>query len=90
MKTQRLNVLREVLTGNAVTSQDEQAAPEVATRDSCDPVTLSRDMHELQLFKGPRGYSLANGNGAKDRCCRGGRRPGLRRCGKCSIASACA
>jgi transcriptional regulator of arginine metabolism len=22
-------------------------------------------MHELQLFKGPHGYSLANGNGAK-------------------------
>jgi transcriptional regulator of arginine metabolism len=27
--------------------------------------TLSRDMHELQLFKGPRGYALLNGNGAK-------------------------
>ncbi len=65
MKTQRLNVIREVLTGNAVTSQDELRRKLRRRGIHVTQATLSRDMHELQLFKGPRGYSLANGNGAK-------------------------
>jgi transcriptional regulator of arginine metabolism len=64
MKTQRLNVIREVLTGNAVTSQDELRRKLRRRGIHVTQATLSRDMHELQLFKGPRGYSLANG-GAK-------------------------
>jgi len=65
MKTQRLNVIREVLTGNAVTSQDELRRKLRRRGIHVTQATLSRDMHELQLFKGPHGYSLANGNGAK-------------------------
>jgi transcriptional regulator of arginine metabolism len=65
MKTQRLNVIREVLTGNAVTSQDELRRKLRRRGIHVTQATLSRDMHELQLFKGPRGYSLSNGNGAK-------------------------
>jgi transcriptional regulator of arginine metabolism len=65
MKTQRLNVIREVLTGNAVTSQDELRRKLRRRGIHVTQATLSRDMHELQLFKGPRGYSLPNGNGAK-------------------------
>jgi transcriptional regulator of arginine metabolism len=65
VKTQRLNVIREVLTGNAVTSQDELRRKLRRRGIHVTQATLSRDMHELQLFKGPRGYSLANGNGAK-------------------------
>jgi transcriptional regulator of arginine metabolism len=65
MKIQRLNVIREVLTGNAVTSQDELRRKLRRRGIHVTQATLSRDMHELQLFKGPRGYSLANGNGAK-------------------------
>jgi transcriptional regulator of arginine metabolism len=65
MKTQRLNVIREVLTGNAVTSQDDLRRKLRRRGIHVTQATLSRDMHELQLFKGPHGYSLANGNGAK-------------------------
>ena len=65
MKTQRLNVIREVLTGNAVTSQDELRRKLRRRGIHVTQATLSRDMHELQLFKGPRGYALPNGNGAK-------------------------
>src|SRR5580700_10711726 len=64
MKTQRLNVIREVLTGNAVTSQDELRRKLRRRGIHVTQATLSRDMHELQLMKGPRGYSLPNGNGA--------------------------
>jgi transcriptional regulator of arginine metabolism len=65
MKTQRLNIIREVLTGTAVTSQDELRRKLRRRGIHVTQATLSRDMHELQLFKGPRGYALANGNGAK-------------------------
>ncbi len=64
MKTQRLNIIREVLTGNPVTSQDELRRKLRRRGIHVTQATLSRDMHELQLFKGPRGYSLSNGNGA--------------------------
>ena len=65
MKTQRLNVIREVLTGNPVNSQDELRRKLRRRGIHVPQATLSRDMHELQLFKGPRGYALPNGNGAK-------------------------
>jgi transcriptional regulator of arginine metabolism len=65
MKTQRLNVIREVLTGNPVNSQDELRRKLRRRGIHVTQATLSRDMHELQLFKGPRGYALPNGNGAK-------------------------
>ena len=59
MKTQRLNVIREVLTALAVTSQDELRRKLRRRGIHVTQATLSRDMHELQLFKGPGGYSLA-------------------------------
>jgi transcriptional regulator of arginine metabolism len=65
MKTQRLNIIREVLTGNAVNSQDELRRKLRRRGIHVTQATLSRDMHELQLFKGPRGYSLPNGNGVR-------------------------
>ena len=65
MKTQRLNVIREMLTGNPVNSQDELRRKLRRRGIHVTQATLSRDMHELQLFKGPRGYALPNGNGAK-------------------------
>lgn len=64
MKTQRLNIIREVLAGASVTSQDELRRKLRRRGIHVTQATLSRDMHELQLFKGPRGYSLPNGNGA--------------------------
>ncbi len=64
MKTQRLNVIREVLTGTPVASQDELRRKLRRRGIHVTQATLSRDIHELQLSKGPRGYSLPNGNGA--------------------------
>jgi len=64
VKTQRLNVIREVLADTPVTSQDELRRKLRRRGIHVTQATLSRDMHELQLFKGPRGYALPNGNGA--------------------------
>jgi len=64
MKTQRLNAIREVLAGTPVTSQDELRRKLRRRGIHVTQATLSRDMHELQLSKGPRGYSLPGGNGA--------------------------
>jgi len=64
VKTQRLNIIREVLTQTPVTSQDELRRKLRRRGIHVTQATLSRDMHELQLFKGPRGYALPNGNGA--------------------------
>ena len=64
MKTQRLNVIREVLADTPVTSQDELRRKLRRRGIHVTQATLSRDMHELQLSKGPRGYALPNGNGA--------------------------
>lgn len=63
MKTQRLNVIREVLTGTPVASQDELRRKLRRRGIHVTQATLSRDIHELQLLKGPSGYSLPNGNG---------------------------
>jgi transcriptional regulator of arginine metabolism len=64
MKTQRLNVIREVLAGAPVASQDQLRRKLRRRGIHVTQATLSRDIHELQLLKGPRGYSLPNGNGA--------------------------
>jgi transcriptional regulator of arginine metabolism len=64
MKTQRLNIIREVLADTPVTSQDELRRKLRRRGIHVTQATLSRDMHELQLSKGPRGYALPNGNGA--------------------------
>jgi len=64
VKTQRLNVIREVLADTPMTSQDELRRKLRRRGIHVTQATLSRDMHELQLFKGPRGYSIPNGNGA--------------------------
>ena len=64
MKVQRLNMIREVLADTPVTSQDELRRKLRRRGIHVTQATLSRDMHELQLYKGPRGYALPNGNGA--------------------------
>ena len=66
MKTQRLDAIRDVLTSSAVASQDELRRKLRRRGFHVTQATLSRDMHELRLSKGPGGYSLPNGhnNGA--------------------------
>ena len=63
MKHQRLNAIREVLASSLVTSQDELRRKLRRRGIDVTQATLSRDIHELRLNKGPSGYSLPNGNG---------------------------
>jgi transcriptional regulator of arginine metabolism len=62
MKDQRLNAIREVLAQSLVASQDELRRKLRRRGFAVTQATLSRDMHELQLSKGPGGYSLPNGH----------------------------
>ncbi len=64
MKVERLNVIREVLANTHVASQDELRRKLRRRGIHVTQATLSRDIHELRLSKGPGGYSLPNGNGA--------------------------
>jgi transcriptional regulator of arginine metabolism len=63
MKVQRLNIIREVLNNSPVSSQDELRRKLRRRGIHVTQATLSRDIHELKLSKGPGGYSLPNGNG---------------------------
>ena len=64
MKPQRLNAIREVLSSSLVASQDELRRKLRRRGFRVTQATLSRDIHELRLSKGPGGYSLPNGNGS--------------------------
>jgi transcriptional regulator of arginine metabolism len=58
MKQQRHAVIRELLVKTAVTSQDELRRKLAGRGFHVTQATLSRDIHELRLSKGPAGYSL--------------------------------
>jgi transcriptional regulator of arginine metabolism len=64
MKTERLDAIREVLSKSLVASQDELRRKLHRRGIRVTQATLSRDMHELRLSKGPSGYSLPNGHAA--------------------------
>lgn len=65
MKLQRLNAIKEVLESTPVTSQDQLRRKLRRRGFEVTQATLSRDIHELRLFKGPSGYSLPSGNGQR-------------------------
>lgn len=58
MKQQRHSVIRELLVKTSVTSQDELRRKLAGRGFHVTQATLSRDIHELRLSKGPTGYSL--------------------------------
>lgn len=62
MKNQRLDAIREVLAKSMVANQDELRRKLRRRGIEVTQATLSRDIHELQLSKGPGGYSLPNGH----------------------------
>jgi transcriptional regulator of arginine metabolism len=64
MNVQRLNVIRDVLASSPVASQDELRRKLRRRGIHVTQATLSRDIHQLRLSKGPGGYSLPNGNSA--------------------------
>jgi transcriptional regulator of arginine metabolism len=64
VKDQRLNAIRDLLSSSLVASQDELRRKLRRRGFRVTQATLSRDIHELRLFKGPGGYSLPNGHTA--------------------------
>jgi len=64
MNVQRLNVIREVLANSPVANQDELRRKLRRRGIQVTQATLSRDIHQLRLSKGPGGYSLPNGHNA--------------------------
>ena len=64
MKTERHNAIRDLVGTAAIQNQDELRRKLRRRGFAVTQATLSRDLHELHLFKGPSGYRLANGNGA--------------------------
>lgn len=63
MKFQRHNAIRDLLSSSLVTNQDELRRKLRRRGFAVTQATLSRDIHELRLSKGPSGYSMPNGNG---------------------------
>jgi len=60
MKLERLDAIREVLAKSAVANQDDLRRKLRRRGIEVTQATLSRDIHELRLSKGPGGYSLPN------------------------------
>jgi transcriptional regulator of arginine metabolism len=63
-KHNRHTVIRELVGSAAVANQDELRRKLVRRGFDVTQATLSRDIHEMRLYKGPNGYALpSNGNG---------------------------
>jgi transcriptional regulator of arginine metabolism len=62
-KQERHNTIRHLVAAEAITSQDELRRRLARRGFAVTQATLSRDIHELRIFKGPAGYALPNGNG---------------------------
>lgn len=66
MKQQRHNVIKELLVKTTIASQDELRRKLASRGFHVTQATLSRDIHELRLSKGPSGYSLPGDGGEPD------------------------
>jgi transcriptional regulator of arginine metabolism len=66
MKQQRHNAIRELVASSSLNNQDELRRKLRKRGYEVTQATLSRDIHELRIFKGPAGYTLPNGNGAAE------------------------
>jgi transcriptional regulator of arginine metabolism len=58
MKVERHNAIRQIVTTRVVTNQDELRRLLAKRGHDVTQATLSRDLHALQLFKGPGGYRV--------------------------------
>jgi transcriptional regulator of arginine metabolism len=61
MKQDRHSAIRELVAGAPIGSQDELRRRLIKRGFEVTQATLSRDIHELHLYKGPNGYSVPNG-----------------------------
>lgn len=66
MKQERHSAIRELVAGTLIGSQDELRRRLVKRGFEVTQATLSRDIHELHLYKGPNGYASTNGVAAED------------------------
>jgi transcriptional regulator of arginine metabolism len=66
MKQERHNAIRELVAANPITSQDDLRRRLVKRGFDVTQATLSRDVHELHLYKGPNGYALPNGGAGSE------------------------
>ncbi len=64
MKTTRQSAIRDLLVNTAITSQDELRRKLAGRGFRVTQATLSRDIRELKLLKGPSGYALPDGTGS--------------------------
>ncbi len=62
MKTNRQTLIRELLVGTAVSNQDDLRRKLAGKGVHVTQATLSRDIRELKLLKGPTGYELPDAN----------------------------
>lgn len=58
MKSERHTAIRRLLSEGPVLSQDELRRKLVRRGFEVTQATLSRDIHELRLYKGPNGYAV--------------------------------
>lgn len=63
-KYDRHTAIRDLVASAEISSQDELRRKLVRRGFDVTQATLSRDIHEMRLYKGPNGYALPNGNGA--------------------------
>lgn len=64
MKLERHNEIRKLVESSLIQNQDELRRKLRRRGFAVTQATLSRDLNEMHLFKGPGGYRLGNGNGA--------------------------
>src|SRR6201998_695634 len=65
-KYDRHNAIRELVANASVSSQEELRRKLVRRGFDVTQATLSRDIHEMRLYKGPNGYSLPSGNSSAE------------------------
>jgi transcriptional regulator of arginine metabolism len=62
-KLERHNTIRHLVAAESIASQDELRRKLARRGFAVTQATLSRDIHELRIYKGPAGYALPSGNG---------------------------
>lgn len=62
MKSERHNAIRRLLSEGPVLNQGELRRKLERRGFEVTQATLSRDIHELRLYKGPNGYAVPNGS----------------------------
>jgi transcriptional regulator of arginine metabolism len=66
VKSDRHHAIRSLLHAGPILSQGELRQKLAQRGFDVTQATLSRDIRDLQIFKGPRGYAFPNGSAAAD------------------------